>query len=122
VQCDASSNADQVYIDQVTITGINGARATAASTNSIQQLRTGPQGSVSGDFLMTPTVTRGDITINLASYNVNSSYRVLNLLGQTVKTGTLKDGRLNVSELKSGVYLLEVSDEEEKIIQKFVKQ
>ena len=43
-------------------------------------------------------------------------------MGQTVKTGNLKDGRLNVSELKSGVYLLEVTDEEEKIIQKFVKQ
>ncbi|WP_430410791.1 M43 family zinc metalloprotease [Kordia sp.] len=121
VQCDASANADQVYIDQVTITGINGG-ARMESGNRIQQLRSGPQGSVSGDFLMTPTVTRGDITINLASYNVNSSYRVLNLLGQTVKTGTLKDGRLNVAELKSGVYLLEVSDEEEKIIEKFVKQ
>ena len=121
VQCDASANSDQVYIDQVTITGVNdGARVSSA--NSIQQLRTGPKGSVSGDFLMTPTVTRGDITINLASYNVNSSYRILNLLGQVVKTGTLKDGRLNVSELKAGVYLLEVSDEEEKIIQKFVKQ
>ena len=75
-----------------------------------------------GDLLITPTVTRGDITINLASYTLNSSYRILNLLGQTVKTGTIKDGRLNVSELKAGVYLLEVSDDEEKIIQKFVKQ
>ena len=121
VQCDASSNADQVYIDQVTITGINGGGA-RTKADGVTVLRSGPQGSVSGDFLMTPTVTRGDITINLASYNVNSSYRVLNLLGQTVKTGILKDGRLNVSELKSGVYLLEVSDEEEKIIQKFVKQ
>jgi hypothetical protein len=122
VQCDASANADQVYIDQVTVKGINGGTARAEAVDGIQTLRTGPQGSDSGDFLMTPTVTRGDITINLASYNVNSSYRVLNLLGQTVKTGTLKDGRLNVSELKAGVYLLEVSDEEEKIIQKFVKQ
>jgi hypothetical protein len=121
VQCDASANADQVYIDQVTITGISGARA-INTRSGLEMLRTGPQGSNSGDFLMTPTVTRGDITINLASYNVNSSYRVLNLLGQTVKTGILKDGRLNVSELKAGVYLLEVSDEEEKIVQKFVKQ
>ncbi|WP_298517162.1 M43 family zinc metalloprotease [uncultured Kordia sp.] len=122
VQCDASANADQVYIDQVTITGISGARAIRSAGNGIQALRSGPQGSVSGDYLITPTVTRGDITVNLASYNINSSYRILNLLGQTVKAGTLKDGRLNVAELKSGVYMLEVSDEEEKIIQKFVKQ
>ncbi|MBC8755265.1 T9SS type A sorting domain-containing protein [Kordia sp. YSTF-M3] len=121
VQCDASTNSDQVYIDQVTITGINGGARTE-SGNRIQQLRTGPPGSDTGDFLMSPTVTRGDITVNLASYNVNSSYRILNLLGQTVKTGTLKDGRLNVGELKAGVYLLEVTDEEEKIIGKFVKQ
>ena len=121
VQCDASANADQVYIDQVTITGINGGTP-RVEIDGTQFRSSGPQGSVSGDFLMTPTVTRGDITINLASYNVNSSYRVLNLLGQTVKTGTLKDGRLNVAELKAGVYLLEVSDEEEKLIQKFVKQ
>jgi len=121
VQCDASSNADQVYIDQVTITGISGATA-RTEANTIQTLRSGPQGSVNGDFLITPTITRGNITVNLASYNINSSYRILNLLGQTVKTGTLKDGRLNVAELKAGIYLLEVSDEEEKIVQKFVKQ
>lgn len=122
VQCDASANSDQIYVDQVTVTGISGGGARTESGNSIQQLRTGPPGSDTGDFLMSPTVTRGDITVNLASYNVNSSYRILNLLGQTVKTGTLKDGRLNVSELKAGVYLLEVSDDEEKIIGKFVKQ
>ena len=121
IQCDASTNADQVYIDQVTITGINDGTA-RATVDGTQLSRTGPQGSVSGDFLMTPTVTRGDITVNLASYTINSSYRVMNLLGQTVKTGILKDGILNVAELKAGVYLLEVSDEEEKIIQKFVKQ
>ncbi|WP_046758558.1 M43 family zinc metalloprotease [Kordia jejudonensis] len=120
IQCDASANADQVYIDQVTITGINGGARTKA--DGITALRSGPPSSVNGDFLITPTITRGDITINLASYNLNSSYRILNLLGQTVKAGTIKDGRLNVGELKSGVYLLEVSDEEEKIIQKFVKQ
>ncbi|WP_298418202.1 M43 family zinc metalloprotease [uncultured Kordia sp.] len=121
VQCDASANADQVYIDQVTINGISGARA-INTRSGLETLRTGPEGSVSGDFLMSPTITRGNININLASYNLNTSYRILNLLGQTVKAGTIKDGRLNVSELKSGVYLLEVSDEEEKIIEKFVRE
>lgn len=121
VQCDASANADQVYIDQVTITGISGSSARAEG-DGVRALRTGPQGFDGGDFLLSPTITKGNITINLASYNLNSSYRILNLLGQTVKAGTLKDGRLNVSELKSGVYLLEVTDEEEKIIEKFVKQ
>lgn len=122
VQCDASANADQVYIDQVTITGINGGGARTAKQDGVQLLRTGPPSSVSGDFLMTPTVTRGDITINLASYNINSGYRIFNLTGQTIQEGTLKDGRLNVAQLKAGVYLLEVTDEEETIIQKFVKQ
>ncbi|MFK7747819.1 MAG: M43 family zinc metalloprotease [Kordia sp.] len=120
VQCDASANADQVYIDQVTITGINGGARTKA--DGVQALRSGPPSLGSNDLLITPTITRGDITVNLASYNINSSYRILNLLGQTVKAGTLKDGRLNVSELKSGVYMLEVTDEEEKLIEKFVKQ
>lgn len=122
IQCDASANADQVYIDQVTITGINGGTSRVEAVGSVQNIRTGPQSLGGSDLLMTPTVTRGNITINLASYNLNSSYRILNLLGQTVKAGTLKDGRLNVSELKSGVYMLEVTDEEEKLIQKFVKQ
>ncbi|MEM6718355.1 MAG: M43 family zinc metalloprotease [Bacteroidota bacterium] len=120
VQCDASANADQVYIDQVTITGINGGARSKAKR--IAPLRTGPASSSANDLLITPTMTRGNITVNLASYNLNSSYRILNLLGQTVKEGTLKDGRLNVSELQTGVYMLEVTDEEEKIIQKFVKQ
>ncbi|MEM6684301.1 MAG: M43 family zinc metalloprotease [Bacteroidota bacterium] len=122
VQCDASANADQVYIDQVTITGINGARGTRTKADGIQPLRTGPPSTSANDLLITPTITRGAITVNLESYTINSSYRILNLLGQTVKAGTLKDGRLNVSELKTGVYMLEVNDEEETIIQKFVKQ
>ncbi len=121
VQCDASANADQVYIDQVTIKGINGARA-INTRSAIETLRSGPVSVDKGDFLVSPTVTKGNLTINMSSYNLNTSYRILNLFGQTVKAGAIKDGRLNVSELKSGVYLLEVSDEEEKIIQKFVKQ
>ncbi|PTX60362.1 putative secreted protein (Por secretion system target) [Kordia periserrulae] len=120
VQCDASNNSDQVYIDQVTITGIAGTTRTKA--DGVQLLRTGPPSATNGDTLITPTLTRGDITVNLASFNLKSSYRILNLLGQTVKEGNLKDGRLNVSELKAGVYMLEVQDEEETIIQKFVKQ
>jgi hypothetical protein len=120
VQCDASANQDQVYIDQVTITGISGGARTKA--DGVQLLRTGPPSLANSDFLITPTVTRGEITVNLASYNINSNYRVLNLIGQTVQEGTLKDGKLNVAQLKAGVYLLEVSDEEEIIIEKFVKQ
>ena len=55
------------------------------------------------------------------SYNNNASYKISNIFGQTVKAGTVKEP-VNVSQLKTGVYIIEVNDGEEVMSKKFIKQ
>ena len=53
----------------------------------------------------------------------NVTYRVVNLMGQTVLSGSLEDSRsLSVSELASGAYIIEVFNNERSIRSKFVKK
>jgi hypothetical protein len=52
---------------------------------------------------------------------LNVTYRIANILGQTVKSGSL-NGEINVSELKPGLYIVEVNDGDEIMSKKFIKQ
>jgi hypothetical protein len=122
-QCDASANADQIYIDQVTISGISGARTSAARTNSEPRLvRSLRENNVGFDALLYPNpVTNGILNINTFGAD-SATFRITNLIGQTVKAGSLKESSINVSSLRPGVYIFELNDGEEIITEKFVKQ
>jgi trimeric autotransporter adhesin len=53
----------------------------------------------------------------------NVTYRVVNLMGQTVLSGKLNDTRtLSMNELASGAYIIEVFDNERSIKSKFIKK
>ena len=49
------------------------------------------------------------------------TYRIVNLLGQQVKQGTLTQ-TIDVSNLQAGMYILEINDGEDLINERFVKQ
>ena len=49
-----------------------------------------------------------------------STYRIVNMLGQTVMRGT-NMSNINVGNLNNGVYFIEVSTESEKVSKKFIK-
>ena len=119
-QCDASANADQVYIDQVTIRGING----SGRADSIRELGVfRPENSFDSeeDFVIYPNPVKGNTLFVKLSNNENATYRILNMLGQTMMKGdSVKE--INVSSLKSGMYFLEVNDGEETMTKKFIKQ
>ena len=122
-QCDASGNNDQIYIDQVTITGIVGsssgvdntfavgANVSSADTNS----------TISSDLIVYPNPVVNTLRIN-PDYNIGSSFRIIDLTGKQVLAGRMLNQSINVSSLKSGVYLIELTDEEETFLQKFIKQ
>ncbi len=121
-QCDASANADHIYIDQVTITGIGD--GTRTTENSIRPLRTLSEETLDSeyDFLMYPNPVKGS-TLYIKTFNENSavSYKVINMLGQIVSSGKTSS-EINVSELKSGMYFLEVNDGEDVMTRKFIKE
>ena len=52
------------------------------------------------------------ITIELSELNSNSQYRIFNILGETKLEGTFKSSnRVNVEELNTGLYFVEIVGE-----------
>lgn len=120
-QCDASNNADYVYMDQITITGLG--NGTRIETNTLQPLRTMNEDTPNSEeeFLMYPNPVKGGILYIKTLSKENVSYRVISMLGQTVITGkTTKE--INVAKLEPGMYFLEINDGEDVMTRKFIKQ
>ncbi|MDV7186492.1 fibronectin type III domain-containing protein [Lutibacter sp. TH_r2] len=123
-QCDASGNADYIYIDQVTISGIigTGSNRNLDGIEFINYLNDVAEGEFDIDeFTVYPNPVKGEFLSIRMSYNQNASYKISNILGQTIKVGIVKEP-VNVSQLKAGVYIIEVNDGEEIMSKKFIKQ
>jgi endonuclease I/chitodextrinase len=122
-QCDASGNADQIYIDQVTITGISGSGSRgyvpANQLNFIKSLDTDLE-----TFTVFPNPVEGDflhVQLN-DEENEPVQFRVISLLGQVITKGNVQDHRVELGDLKNGIYLLELQLGDEKIVKKFIKK
>ena len=126
-QADASSNADQIYIDQVTIKGFVGAvssRGVVADKTTL--LREFDSGSITTeeDFGLYPNPVNGNhVTVTLFSAK-EAKYTIVSLVGKTIKSGSLtqEESTIELGSLARGVYLLQVNDGEETMTKKLVKQ
>jgi chitodextrinase len=126
-QCDASANGDQVYIDQVTITGL-GATAPASfdimavgypmSTNATAENEI----DIEGDFLIYPNPVKGSFLNIKMPDSGEATYRILDIQGRLVKAGKLNNNVIEVDELRKGVYIIELNDGEETNSQQFIRQ
>ncbi|QTD36306.1 fibronectin type III domain-containing protein [Polaribacter batillariae] len=123
-QNDASANADQIYIDQVTITGSTGNASIANTLESLNSVNVssaaGTLDNRIGDVLIYPIPAENILNIN-PIYNLNSVYKIIDLTGKTILRGKLFNNTIDISNLKTGVYFVELSDEEETFLQKFIK-
>ncbi|WP_046757540.1 endonuclease [Kordia jejudonensis] len=128
-QCDASANADQIYIDQVTITGIINASArtnadAASSKSDITLLSRSPEEQellLEEEFTVYPNPAVNQIAVKIFAEE-NASYQIHSMLGQVVKVGNLTNKTINVSNLKAGMYILQINDGDEILTKKFVKK
>ncbi|MEM9325998.1 MAG: fibronectin type III domain-containing protein [Bacteroidota bacterium] len=128
IQCDASANGDQVYIDAVTITGVTNGQSNvlngvasvgstqgaqmAAVTESTRQFAT-------EDLFVYPNPTAKTVFFgNLPEF---ATIEVVNLSGQVLmKHAAVSE--LDVSELKTGLYFIRISDDEEQQVFKLMKE
>ncbi|MFK2819443.1 T9SS type A sorting domain-containing protein [Flavobacteriaceae sp. LMIT009] len=70
-----------------------------------------------------PNPVQEDLHIKLTnSLGANATYRIHNILGQTITQGDLKDESLNVSSLNTGLYFIEINVEGKKGVKRFIKQ
>ena len=124
-QCDASGNNDQIYIDQVTITGItNGTLGEnmIASIGGFSTTSELTESDIEDDFMIYPNPVNGNVlNVKMIDY-VETTYRILNMRGQIVQSGKLENQQINVASLNSGMYFIEINDTEEIMTKKFVRQ
>ncbi|NOR27820.1 MAG: T9SS type A sorting domain-containing protein [Lutibacter sp.] len=124
-QCDASGNADYVYIDQVTISGIIGTGRNFRGADGTTFLRylefDDAKIEEIDDFVIYPNPVKGNFLNIRMGTTENTTYKIANLLGQTVKEGNL-NGEIDVQNLKAGLYIIEVNDGDEILSKKFIKQ
>jgi hypothetical protein len=74
-------------------------------------------------FVLYPNPTVGKL--NIISENINlatASYKITNIIGETVKVGNSSIEEIDVKELSSGIYMVTLTDSNETISVKFVKQ
>ncbi|MDB9960816.1 DUF5011 domain-containing protein [Oceanihabitans sp.] len=118
-RCDASGNNDQIYIDQVTITGTTTGRG---NINSLIEVGTQESDiTFEDDFRLYPNPVQGNILNVELPQGENFTYRILNVIGQSVSFGD-SEGEVNVSTLESGMYFIEVNDGDELMTKKFIKK
>lgn len=60
--------------------------------------------------------------INLTSVSEKASFRMVNMLGQEVLRGKIQDGAINISSLTDGNYIVEINDNENVTVKRFIKK
>ncbi|MCF6347704.1 MAG: endonuclease [Flavobacteriaceae bacterium] len=125
-QCDASSNADQIYIDNVIITATSGGAAKSFSTNnSIISLRKGIEFDNElieiDDTRLYPNPTTNNHTLlrtelDIEDDNVDVQITVVNIQGRLMKKILLDnvqneffEHHIGLSNLKNGLYFINIT-------------
>lgn len=123
--CDASGNADDIYLDDITIVATDGS-AKMASSNSITplySLRTSSEELVIEDFVIYPNPANSEININIPVED-GSSAHIFNITGALVKEVQLINDitTVNIEDLAPGLYMVTVNNGDEVLNQKFLKK
>jgi len=74
------------------------------------------------DFKLYPNPVKGDIIYFSGMENNNSSYRIFNQMGQQVASGNVDNNTINVSNLMSAIYIIEVTDGKSVGTKRFIKE
>jgi subtilisin family serine protease len=127
LQCDASGNGDQVYIDEVTVTGsqTSGSAAGAIATiHEMPSLRTlDASDLVEVDVELYPNPVSDLVSVRVA--DEISQIIVFNVQGQEMFRQSyegIEQTSLDVSTLAAGVYLITVQTEEEILTERMIIQ
>ena len=132
-QCDASGNADRIYIDAVTITGNCSALLESNEvTSTIKELKT-PERYLGIDEIDQLDAYDVKVYPNPAQNQLNLNYfgdinvqaiRIFSVDGTLIKNTIVAEDfeTIDISTLNSGLYILSVETDDEVINKKFIKQ
>jgi hypothetical protein len=72
-------------------------------------------------FKLYPNPVQGD-ELHVSGIEADVEYRIYNLTGRSVAEGKTSDGKISVSSLVAGIYLLQIVQDEQWVTKKFVRQ
>ena len=72
-------------------------------------------------FKLFPNPVQGDL-LNITDVDVNSTFKVFNMMGQEVGKGKIENESIYVGSLSAGTYLIEVSNAKGSTSKRFIKQ
>ena len=73
------------------------------------------------DFVLYPNPVQNTLSVSFESA-IEANYAIINMMGQQVKSGQVAQEGIEVNELNSGVYFIQVTDGQNTITKKFLKQ
>lgn len=75
-------------------------------------------------FLLFPNPAQNNITVQLKDFKEKTTFTIYNNLGQIVSGGNILSNvtNINLSDLSSGIYLIEIANKESRLTTKFIKQ
>lgn len=78
---------------------------------------------VSKSIIVYPNPVKNTLNLNMpVELSNKASFIIHNLLGQSVMKGTLENNRVNVNNLDTGLYFLEINSNGKKGVKRFIKQ
>jgi hypothetical protein len=135
-QCDASANADRIYIDQVTITGNCAALPEVGGqiTSTIKELKTPVhhaaldqitlQDPAEGDVMVYPNPAQNELNLNIPEEMNVRAVKVYSVNGSLLRHYSPQDNydNIDITSLNGGIYFVAVETDEEVITKKFIKR
>ncbi|MCL4106410.1 UNVERIFIED_CONTAM: hypothetical protein GTU68_030368 [Idotea baltica] len=122
-RCDASSNSDFIYLDDIDISGCVSSNREIIEENTLTEIATDKISKVK----IFPNPTYDLLNINYRSNNVSQvKINVLDMSGRSVMTQNSKavkgsnTEKIQVGDLNAGIYYIHLNNGEEQIIKKFV--
>lgn len=90
---------------------------------TITQVLSLEDNDVSKSIVVYPNPVERNLNLNMpVELSTNASYAIHNLLGQTVMRGDLKNNTVNVEQLESGLYFIQISADGRNGVKRFIKR
>jgi hypothetical protein len=121
LQCDASANADRVYIDAVSVTGLGGNSLVDGETkiNKLRTIASIDQYEIMEDLSLAPNPAQDliNLRVNL-DYTQSLRIEIIDILGKQIMamSHNAQEGNniipINILNINTGTYLIKVTDNE----------
>ncbi len=125
IQCDANTNRNKVYIDQVIIKDGDAVTSPliANKNANLELLRTIELDNENDDtILIYPNPVKGNILHVKPQMDTNiTSYQIVNTIGQIISKGIFKN-KIDFSSIEKGIYFIRFELEDEIITKRIIKE